>query len=95
MAYIASGLGVTKQRVHQLIEAGRTWRGCVNFVDADMAKELTEAHLRPLAKLDPDQQTQALASAIDIAREDHEAQQAERKAAGRKTTRCIRDRRAD
>ncbi|MEE9129669.1 MAG: hypothetical protein V3T84_06590, partial [Phycisphaerales bacterium] len=29
----------------------------------------------------------ALASAIDIAREDHEAQQAERKAAGRKPTR--------
>lgn len=87
MSYIASGLGVTKQRVHQLIEAGRSWRRCVNKVDADMAGDLTEAHMRPLAKLNPDQQIKALASALTVAREDHKAEQAQREAAGRKPTR--------
>lgn len=87
MSYIGSGLGVTKQRVHQLIEAGRSWRRCVNLVDADIAEDVTERLLRPLAKIDPEQQPKAMASALDIAREDHEADQAQREAVGRKPTR--------
>lgn len=87
MSYIASGLGVTKQRVHQLIEAGRSWRRCVNQVDADMAEDVTERLLRPLAKLEPDLQPGAIKAACRIASEDHETEQAQREAAGRKHTR--------
>ncbi len=49
--------------------------------------ELTEAHLRPLTRLDPDQQPEALEAACRIAREAHEADQAQRQAAGRRGTR--------
>lgn len=88
MAFIASGLNVSTPRVHQWIHAGRAWRRCVNKVNADpMAEQITEAHLRPLTKLEPAQQPEALSGAFQIAREDHEIEQGRRKDEGRQATR--------
>ena len=87
-SYFASAFNVTQPRVHQWISAGRTWRRCYNNVIADkLAEQVTEAHLRPLAKIDPAQQTEAIKAAFQIARERHEAEQAQRQAVGRKPTR--------
>lgn len=85
-AFVAAGLGITTRRVRQLVEAGQVWRR-VNRVHSEGLGQLTERHLRPLAKLQPAKQAEVLEAACRIARDDHEIEQGRRREEGRRPTR--------
>lgn len=60
--YCKEGLMITKMRVYQFINSAKIKENLGNLADG---VELKERHLRPLAKLSPEQQREAFAEALE------------------------------
>ena len=89
-SYFAGPWDVRPQRIAQLMDAGRIWRALSTIVETDplIVDGLRESHVRPLTKChDLAKQLEALRAACQIAREDYAAEQAHRRAHGKRETR--------
>jgi len=87
LAYFAGPMGCTVARISQRVAAGRLMLDVVypGKHPDPLADHLTERHLRPIQKLEPDRQEQAIARGFEIARERHVIDTAQREAMGRKS----------
>jgi hypothetical protein len=78
-AFLAARIDCSRQRVGQLVEAGRTLRACA---DVPVTGSLTERALRPLARLPLAERSAALARAVKLSRTAWECEEGRRAARG-------------